>query len=415
MNSLKRSSSLQHVAALVDQGVSSLSNVFFTLAAAHVLTRSDFGRVSLLIGACIIILGLQRAFVTDPYMIGAGEPGSHGGLSTFGSLAGAGVIVSLISMPALVLSGAGGSSEVFWVSLTLGLGLPGLCVADALRMTYFRKGLAEKALALDTIWIVFQVAFAVVSVMNNRATGICMALSWVGGAAVASLFALVRERVWISFASGIRWTLRQKRLGGPMAVDFLSGQGAAQLSLVAVAAVAGSTEVADIKLVQLALGPLLVVIQGLRNSSLPLLAKSTADQRWRLIHVLGGLFALVGTIVTLALLWCPVSITERIFGEVWSHQAAIIVLVGLQFVVAAYTLPHSWLLQLHRDVSAPALARTANGIATVLLAAVLGFRWSSVGAASGMLATSVGMSLYLYLRARRSRDHAPDYSSRQGS
>jgi O-antigen/teichoic acid export membrane protein len=390
----------RHFSALLDQAASSLSNVAFTLIVAHILTANEFGRASILIGTCIIVIGLQRAFVTDPFLISTRSLIDHKSTDS-ATISGAALLVSLLFMPILVAAGTHSTHEVLAMSVALACGLPAICVADAFRMVYFRRGAVWKALVLDAIWVTVQLGSGAVAIMTGHATALWVTASWAGGALAGALFALAREHVAPSLRAGTQWILTQSRLGKPLAVDFLSGQGAAQLSLVAVATTAGAGQVANIKLVQVALGPFAVIVQGLYNSSIPLLVGRSAERQWRFVRGVGAIFGLFGTVLTVAVLLCPVTLTNAVFGDVWNHPTSIILLVGLQYVVVSYTVPHSWLLQVQQDVSAPAVARVGNGIATVILAGLFASFWGDVGAATALLFTAVSMSLYFYVRSRR--------------
>ena len=59
---------------IVDQGLSSLTNLLVSLFAAHLLGLAAFGVVSIVMTVYFVCIGIARAFVCEPLMLSKAHP-----------------------------------------------------------------------------------------------------------------------------------------------------------------------------------------------------------------------------------------------------------------------------------------------------------------------------------------------------
>ncbi len=327
-----------------DQAVSMASNFLLTVIVARVSSPRDFGLFTLTMAGFILVLGVARAVVSEIVII------RHAVLDideqqvayrqALGATAAIAVPLAVIFLAAeAAIFGSLGS-----VTVIIFVALAPLLLQDAARFLLITVGQARLAFYNDMAWLVLElVGFAAVLELagHGRQTELVVAAWAVAGAACA-LIALRQLRSFPHLAGGAHWLRRNADLSWPAVVEFLSGQGAAQLVLFIVSAGVGVEAAGGWRGAFVLFGPLGVLTTGLGMAIVPALARQFHDGdrssalRTCLVAaaVVAGASALLGLVLTFNLF----SIGSELLGKTWPLAAAVMAPVAVQKTLEAFSL-----------------------------------------------------------------------------
>lgn len=363
------------------QGVSSLSNLLFSFAAAAVLSPTGFGTFTAAYVVGVLGTGLVRALLFEPALA---LPGLRGEVdrSILGAAAaagGLGVMAGLVA--ASVVDGALSDSL-----LALAVVFPGLVLLDGSRHVAFRRVRPAVALRLDLVWAAGQGIGLALLLLNDVDEPSAFILVW-GLAAlpaaivgVASLGGLAAPGAWLSEAWGWSWRY---------ASEWLLANAAANVALLALGAVAGVEALGAIRLVQLAFGPLNVLFVGALATVIPAGAQIGRDGLRRVMVVVASILGGAGVLVTSFLLLDPAGILSRALGEAWVAAEELVLPVGLTAILSGIAAGPLAALRALREAAASLCVRmivAPSLVAIPLLLSVehgaIGFAWGDVIVAS---------------------------------
>jgi O-antigen/teichoic acid export membrane protein len=313
----------------------------------------------------------------------------------------------------LLLTGVAGGVGVVAGALTgrtelvaLGLVLPLVCVQDLLRFVLFRMHRPDMAALIDATWAAASVAAWPLLIARGSATVATVAtvaiVAWGLGALPGVLIGAVATRA-VPTAAGraLRWWWTQARpLGGYLAIDTLVHTAAVQLGLVAIAVIAGTAALGELRAAQIVFGPVSMTLTALGMFVLPRIAGLSAERLRRLLVPLSG--AAVGLAAAAALvLWLAGPLLYRLlYGESIAASTPLIVAVGALAVLSA--LPSGPVLVLKAlRVGAPLakgqLLAALTGLPAVAAAATLGI----APAAWALSVDEITYNLVIWPAARR--------------
>lgn len=392
---------------VVDQGLSSLSNVIFLVAAARVATVDEFGAVSFAYALFAFGMAVQRSSL--------------------------GLLVSLSAgtrrPPPLVLS-------LVWATLVAGLGvvlgrtvgdggsaayyvLIGACLLvypqDLLRYGAIAERRADHAVASDGAWFAVTLGLLLSTLAGLRVDVTTMSLVWVlAGSGTALLMMLVSQRADMRSGSGdwLREHARELRVLGPdallacLAPLLLAAVLTSYMTLGDVAAVRGAGTL---------LGPAAVLFAALPAVMVPELARALGDDRARLATAQAAVMSVLVLTWAACLVLVPQRIGEQVLGETWTGSRAILLWVVAEQVVWALASGPISLLSSYRRW------RILLTVRVIYLAAVACALALTVGSGnltwvmSGMVAAAVINCAILGLASRRLHDGPPAPRPVQGS
>jgi O-antigen/teichoic acid export membrane protein len=312
---------------VVDQALSSLSNVLFLVAAARSAGVDEFGAVSFAYALFAFGMSVQRSSL--------------------------GLLVSLSSgsrqPPPLVLS-------LLWATLVAGLGvvlgrtigdggtwayyvLVGAALViypqDLLRYSAIAERRADRATLSDGAWFVVTLALLLSTLAGLSLDVTAMSLIWVlggGGAALLVMLLTQRQDLHANNGEWLRRHVGELRILGPDAL-------LASLAPLLLAAVMTSYmtfgDVAAVRGAGTLLGPAAVLFAALPAVMVPELVRVLGADRSRLAAAQAAVMSVLVLAWAMCLILVPASIGEQVLGETWAVSRAILPWVVMEQVVWA--------------------------------------------------------------------------------
>lgn len=383
---------------VVDQGLSSLSNVLFLVAAARVAGVDEFGAVSFAYALFAFGMAVQRSSLGLLVSLSAGV-GRPPPLVL--SMVWATLVASLGVFLGLVV-GDGGSAAYYVLVAACLLVYP----QDLLRYGAIADRRADRAVVSDGAWFAVTLALLVSTLAGVRIDVTTMSLVWVlagGGAALVVM--LVAQRAEIR--SGSEWLrehVDELRILGPdallacLAPLLLAAVMTSYMTLGDVAAVRGAGTL---------LGPAAVLFSALPAVMVPELVRVLGDDRARLAAAQAGVMSVLVLAWAACLIMIPPHIGEQVLGETWSVSRAILPWVVLEQVVWALASGPISLLSAYRRWRT---LLTVRVVYLVVVACALGLTVGSgnlTWVMTGMVAAATTNCAILWLASRRVHRPAP--------
>jgi N-acetylglucosaminyldiphosphoundecaprenol N-acetyl-beta-D-mannosaminyltransferase len=412
MKRSRRRSRFSHVVALgwtgIDQLLSSVSNVIISLAVARGAGVSGLGAYTVAFALYLIILGFQRALVTEPLLAipKRADRDDHSplglGAAVIFVLLGAGIV----AMFGLLL----GRSEL----MALAAVLPFVCLQDAYRHVLFRRRQAHLAAASDAIWVAASVA-AWPLVASGGGVEVAV-IVWGLGGALGAFLAAAATRILPSFGGrALRWWTREARpLGGALAVTSLTYAIGAQLVLVGLSGVLGEDALGELRAAQILFGPVALATTAISFFALPRMASA----RERLSVRIAGLVSIGSAVLVLlcvgALFIAAPLLFPILYGSGFDAQPALLVPLALQMAVGALAMGPILLLKARMTGGPLATTRIVATVIGVPLVLVVAANEGLVAAAWAMLAQATIYVLLVWRAAaktvRLAREEPRPYS-----
>ncbi|WP_029430294.1 hypothetical protein [Blastococcus sp. URHD0036] len=384
-------------AGIADQVVSSASNYLTAFLASAVLSPDDFGGFVLAYAVVTVLLAGARAVVgesllahlpaTAPDRRTALERSALGTAAVLGALSALVCLVGAVLVPALLVF-------VPWVPFVL--------LADAARYVLLARGDTVRALVVDGVWAVVQLAaLGVVWVAGSWSVG-PLALAWGAGALAAAAAFALPARQWPVHPGA--WVRESRYLSGWLTLTSVLGQVQVYVVLLLAGAVLSERDTAGLRAVQLLVfQPAVTLMAALLVLLTPVLARLSAAgddaalRRARRVATIA--MAGVGLVVLLAIPLRNV-LLEALFPQ-YTGFADLVAPIALQTAIAALTVPLQ--AQLRGDRRGRALfGQQLVQFTTLVAAAVLGMALGGVeGLAWGLVAATALALVSMALGARR--------------
>lgn len=372
---------------IVDQGLSSLSNLGLGLFAAHSLGLAGFGAFGLIYTTYLLFVGCSRALCSFTVMsrfsadLRSEPPGS------LAQALGALVLISLPAALGCVLVAPLVSGVLRGCLLALAVCLPGLLLQDGMRFVFFARGEPARAALSDFIWAVgLAVAFGVL-VVSARPTPANLLLTWGAVGTLAGLISLGLASLVPRVSGGLGWMRRHFDLGGYYFLEFLADTGSVPVATYALGALVSVPAAGAFRGAQLVLGPLTLLFIGGRNAAIPegaRMDKSDASIRRLALRMTAGLTAISLLYVGL-LLAVPAPLGRAIMGDIWPAVHTLLLPLGLAWITAVPQFAVSSCLKVLQDASGS--LRASMSVVPMTLAGGIGGAWAggAVGASYGLL------------------------------
>jgi hypothetical protein len=392
---------------IVDQGLSSLTNLMVSLFSAHLLRVETFGVVGLAMATYFICVGIGRATVGDPLLLSPMDPAAAPRSAVDPAFSAAfclGLLFTAASLVALLVAGA---SSLVCALLVLGAGLPFLLLQDIARYIAFWSGRPWEAAANDLLWLLGSLASLSMLRVRGDASPASVMACWVVSGAVAGLVFAVRRRWRPSVRAAWSWVRENRQLILPLLGDYgliaLLQQGV----LYVVTAIAGLRATAAFRGAQVALGPVNVLTAGV-SVFLVQLARRTYDASpgrfprvmFRRSTVMAG--AVLGLCIGVYLM--PDALGHLLLDDVWYAARPLVLPMG--FVLATTAINFGATTGLRVIGEAARGFRVRVVAAPVMLAAVAAACYTG-GVVAAVVAQVVAGSLatcvwwWVFVRAHR--------------
>lgn len=321
-----RATARKWLLGIVDQAVSSSSNLAITVMAARTLDPEEFGGFAFVMAVCIVAGGLARALALEPLLVRGGDNPRDALQAMAGAVMGLGALAGL----GCLLAGAlldGGSGPAL---IALGLSLPLLFLQDGWRHAAFADGHPQRALVVDLVWLAL-LALAVPLLTQGSPTAATFMVAWAASGAVSAVIGALHVRVFPRVSLGVQWVRSNLDLGGPFVLEFLAAGGAAYAGLGLLGVTSGLAAVGAVRVGQTVFGPINVLYMGIYLTLVPEGARLRGDGsalRRAMSWASATLVAVASLATTIAYL-LPAGIGEAFFGESWSQAHSVVVPLGL--------------------------------------------------------------------------------------
>ncbi len=392
--------------ALVDQGLSSISNVLAVVLVAHALDREAFGRFALAYAVLVAVLGLSRSWFGTRISLITDRTQVRGAVAAvLGSL-------TIVALP--IVAGVAGMSwllaggKLGALGVVVAVAAPVVCMQDALRFASVAGGRPGVAATSDAVWVV--ALLALLPVASGWSGELVMGL-WLGAALVALLVATVGLRVLPDLPAGLRALRTRHATSESVSFGTLVSQGASLVVTGVVAAVIGPAAVGSLRGASTIMGPLNVVFAFVNLALTPMLVRRPrrADLRFCLLTGAGVLLTVTawGSLILLI----PASWGRALLDETWAGARAVLPFTVLEYMGIGIATASTLGLKVRHEAGMLMRQKAVVAVVTALLGVVAAVVLADVRAVAAALAVAGGVSVLLGWRhlaeSTRSRHAQP--------
>jgi O-antigen/teichoic acid export membrane protein len=379
-----------------DQALSSATNFGGSVLAARALSAEAFGAFAIGFAAYLIVLGISRAWSSDPLLIRFSASDRTEQRAAIRRAAGSSVAIGVTAGALLGAAGVAMGGQLGPVLVALGVSLPFLMLQDLWRFALIMQERQRAAAVNDGVWLgVMLMAFALAS-MTKLSPWSAMAL-WACGALAGAIFGLSQLHLRPELGV-IRWWRQHRDLSGRYSAEFLLTVGVGYLLTFAVAAVGGLKDSAGLRGAQVLMGPLHVIFMGISIQTVPVMVRQTTagtDRIRRTARLVSTGLVLVTLVWGMILLAMPDRWGQLLLGETWLVASPLLLpFIWLYSVTAATSGPLSGLRAL-ADARRSLAVRVALSPLTVVLGVLGALLGGPAGAALGLAAAgTVGLTVW---------------------
>lgn len=381
---LSRRSNL--VLGVLDQGVSSITNLALNIAVASTSSSETFGALGVAITLYLLEFGVISGAIVEPYSVTEHD---SAGDSTRHAVA-ASVAVGLLLAGAHLVAAALASGTLAAFLLAYAVATPGLVAQISGRGLLIGLGRTRVAFESNLIWAVVQLGGSALALETGSTLGLFAA--WAAGGWVSAGYCLWHLRAGPRIVAWRSWFRGRTRLAASWAGEQIAQQGMAQVAVFTLGAVAGLSAVSSYRGALQLTGPATVVVGGLRQVILPGAARRARAEDGslrRAITIVAFAFPAVSFVLVAPFLLLPDQVGGRVLGETWDGARAvlpwIIVMRMANTALAAFALG----MRATHEYRATLYLRVLGGASTLVAATAAGARWGAMGASAAMAVVAV--------------------------
>lgn len=402
------------VIVVADQGAVSATNFGVLVVAARHLNAADFGLVSLITAALVSLVGLAQAANVEPVTVEVSARGRWVDDARRQLIGRRQVVAGLPVAIGLGTVGVVAGGRWTWSLLALAAGLLPALLLDAFRAVDYCNDRPLRALRRDLAWIGLVVAGLAVLVAVGRARDpVALLAAYLGAAVIVGTPGLVGlARAGVA-SRGVVDDLGDRAHRRRYVTEFVTNQGASQLTYYLAAAVFGLGPTGSLRAAQSLFGPLNVVLSSLRLFLAPRLGRRLADDpaaaraEWRgLLRVM-----LVASVLAPAAVVLAVGMLgPALFGQAWAGLVPLIAPFGFQYVWLGVGMAGVLALRATASSRASMWCRVVQAVVTVV-ATVIGCIAGSLTGLCWLIAAGMGLAGLVWLEV--GRRHVRDAARRR--
>lgn len=311
---------------VVDQGLSSLSNLGLTIAVAASSDAHSFGAFSVAYLMFFLCLGVARALSQEPLLVTPPDTTAPCRATRAAGSSGASLVLAVVAALVLAAAGAALGDRTGGPIVVFAICVPGLFLQDAGRYVLFSQGRPAAAAANDLLWCVLQLGGFLALRLGGGGSVTTYVLIWGASASACAAVGVLQSGVRPRWRSGTRWVRAERALGIPFAAEFLVYSGSGHLALLLLAALDGLAGVGAFRAALALFGPLQVLVVGLNMVALTEGARM-AESPGLLRRTLVGHSVACGALGLAwgaALLAVPTSFGSDVLGPTWAGARELI-------------------------------------------------------------------------------------------
>ncbi len=387
---------------VIDQILSSVTNVIMSILVARNVSAEGFGFFSVAFLLFSLTIGVTRCLVEMPLSIrnaaDAGEQRRRTAADALGTSVSLALPVSLVLLGVSTVVGR----DLGLTLAALAIAMPALVTQDTARYAFFAWGRPDLATLSDFMWAVVQFLLSWVLIVTGHASAASLVLAWGLGALAALIVACFQLAAWPRLAAVVPWVRKHKDITGYILGQFAVTQGAAQGGVLLFGGIMGVANIGAVRAAQTLTGPLTIVSNAATTYGIPQVARHGRMPR-RAMSLAGiaslAMFA-VGVVYTTVLLLLPDNVGTAMFGDSWAGASSVLLAVAAGAVISGLKLgPYVF-------IAARGLVKRSFPLVvlqSVLLTAFMAFGAYTngiVGLAWGMAAAQAVMAPAWFLQLR---------------
>jgi O-antigen/teichoic acid export membrane protein len=386
--------------ALADQIVSSASNFLVGVAVGRFGGAEQLGNYSIVFVIWLIVIGLNRAALTEPLVIFTDDLDDR---STLAKAARAQFSVALLMGGVLLLLGAGFVSagvDLGRTVLALALALPILFAQDFWRAVGFGVHRPVLALVNDTVFIVVQLALTGLFIALDLTTAAWFILAWAGGAGAGALVGFLQFRTRPSVRPSFDVVREHWATSRWMVADYITLTGVRELQLLLVSLLLPRPDAGGLRAAESLMGPSVVVKLSGGNVGLPVMSREYREHGYRrLMHVANRFTLWVSLAQWLycagMLVFGPWLITT-VYGEEFAQYDWVVYVIALQYAIGVVNFGPSIAVKVAAMMNRMWLMRTLLAAITLPAAVFIAARYGLVPTVWFSVATAALMVIANY-------------------
>ena len=355
-----------HAATMLDQVLSSLSNVLAVVLVAKASGADDFGRFSLAYTVLTLVVALNRSYLGNRVSLSADDHSARAATaSAAGGLVAVSPLVVVVVWLVASVAGSGGTLVLF-----VALAAPVVCLQDVLRFGAVASRRPGAALASDAVWVAVLVVPLVASV---RPTPIQAVLIWAAGAVVAAAVGLVRLGIRPRVVEGWRALRQHDALGRSLVLGRLLTTSASLTAIAVSSAVIGPAAAGALRGASTLLGPLNGIFALVPLSLTPMLVRRPRSGDLRACAAIAATLLTLVVTVGGALLLLPTELGTRLLGDSWAGARAVLPFTVLEYCSISVTAAVILAAKVRGDARAIAVQQAV--LAGVVVVLGIGAAW----------------------------------------
>jgi O-antigen/teichoic acid export membrane protein len=306
---------------LMDQAVSSLTNVAVSLLLVRELAPAQFGAYGLAYITYGFALSASRGISTEPLMVRfSGTKLAVWRRAVAGCTATA-LITGLIAGVLALAAAAVLHGTISAAFTALGLTFPGLMLQDSWRYSFFALGRGSQALLNDLIWGATMVPGLIFLREIRHTTVFWVVFVWGATAGIAALAGPLQAKVIPNLMEGLSWIARHRDIGFRFLAEGTVSNAGGQLRGYGVGLFLGLAAVGYIQAVGTLIGPMTIMFQAMSLVLIPEAARvlRRAPARLGLFCVLvsAGLAVIAIAWGAVLLILLPHGLGQLAIGKIW--------------------------------------------------------------------------------------------------
>jgi O-antigen/teichoic acid export membrane protein len=328
------------ILTVIDQGASSLSNFALSIVVAHYSGPRELGIFALLTTTYILTQGFVRSFTSDCLLTRSETDDDVMRTYEGGGYLLAFFIATILSIALLFACGL--MSTAFGLPfLVFAVSFPLMALQDYSRYIGISRHNPGYSIRLDTAWVILFIgAFAVLRSTDHVSLPWLIG-AWTGAGALVGLTTLRSHLVVHSARTMLRfWIESERAVGVRFASQFMLITSWTYFIFYLLVFVVSIDAVGQIKLAQLALGPVVVMAAGVQSALVSLASKKfRVDPRSaeRFLFSIGCVMAAVTALWTALMFYLPVHSMAKLLGPTWPEARMVVPFMGLSFVLASFS------------------------------------------------------------------------------
>lgn len=388
---------------ILDQALSSGSNVALTIVVARTVGPDAFGGFSLCFVVYMLVLLVVRTTGIRPFTIETAHADVQRARAQARALMGFALGIGCLIGCLCLIAGRLFPDPLRSGLTVLGVLLPGLLLQDAVRGIFFAWQMPRAALVNDGLWSGLQ-AVSLLSVLlgvENPPMALLMA-GWGLPAAVAALGGLATLGTVPARMRLMPWLRTHKDLATPFAVNMMLTAAPSYVAYLVMPLVSSLEELAMVRGAYIFFGPLGVVFTGAAVIALPAIVRSGRSRSRRRMSVqLSSSLAAVGLAWGAIVVALPDSVGRAVLGDLWEGSGPVRLLLAISLVAEAVLVGPDVVLSSLRLPRRMTSVRAVSAAVTLLASVALAAAEGAAGLAAGLaMGYSVGAVLAV-LQIRR--------------